>query len=354
MNRLLSSLGALALLTAASSTALAQGGGMGRFRVPFPGRNPAAATPFELAIARGDQALRRGDYATAQQQFEAAARLNPTDPRPPFYLGEVALRQQQWPAAEARFREAIRRNPRMAEAHADLGTALREQGRAGDATAAYQTAIRLDPSLSEAHFGLAMLLEDAGQRERALAEYRAAVRLAPNDPMPALNLGILLASERPPQGSQPRAEAFRMLQSAVRNAGGERAVLVSAGPALRLLGEHALAADVLERARAQGGAPSASLLGELAQALWAAGNPRLALQRIGEALAVDAQNAELHYVRGLMLAQRGERAEALAEMRAVVRLGAGTPLAQRAQQRASELQRAPAAAPAGRPAPPRR
>ena len=305
----------------------------------MPGQN-RNASPFDLAIGRGDQALRRGEFDAARVQFEDAARLNPRDARPPFYLGEVALRQSQWPAAEARFREAIRLNPNMAEAHAELGTALREQNRNADAVAPLEAAIRLDPALGEAHFTLAMTLEDAHQTERAITEYRAAVRLSPDAPMPALNLGILLAASHPAAGTSQRAEAFRLLQSAVRNANGERAVFANAGPALRLLGEHVLAADVLERARAQG-TPTSALLAELAQALWAAGNQPVAIQRIGEAITVEPRRADFRYVRGLMLAQQGNAAAATADLRQVVQLAAGTPLAQRAQQALTRVQAVP-------------
>jgi Flp pilus assembly protein TadD len=121
--------------------------------------------------------------------------------------------------------------------------------------------------------------------------------------------------------------------------------LVGAGPALRLIGELALAADALERAGAQGN-PTATLLAELAQALWASGNQTLALQRVGEAIALDGQNAEVHYVRGLMLAQRGDRPAATAEMRTVVRLANGGPLGSRAEQRLRELQHGPGGGPA--------
>ncbi len=315
---------------------------MGRIPIPLPGQN-RQATPFDLAIGRGDQALRRGQYSEAMLQFQQARTLNATDARPSFYIGETLIRQGQYAQAEAHLRNAIRLNPRMAEAHADLGTVLRELHRSAEAVAEFQAALQLDPTLSEAHAGMAMSLEDAGQTDRAIAEYRRAVALAPTSPMPALNLGILLANTHPAAGTQARAEAFRMLQAAVRNANNDRAVLANAGPALRAVGEHALAAQVLERARAAG-TPTAALLGELAQALWASGNRPVALQRIAEAVALDAANGGLHYVRGLMLADQGQLAEATAEMRRVVQAGGDAALVERARQRLADLQRASAQA----------
>ena len=70
----------------APETAIAQM----RFPIQLPGQQSRAATPFELAIGRGDQALRNSNYDEAQRQFEQANRLNNRDARPPFYMGEIA------------------------------------------------------------------------------------------------------------------------------------------------------------------------------------------------------------------------------------------------------------------------
>lgn len=308
-----------------------------RIPITLPGQRAPQATPFDLAIARGDRALQEGRLEDAQAQFETAARLNAQDARPAFYLGEIARRREQWTVAEAQFRAAITRNARMAEAHASLGAVLRELDRAPDAVRAFEAALRIDPQLGEAHYGLALCLEDAGQRDRAISEYRAAIRLSPRDPMPALNLGILLASDRPARGTQPRAEALSLLQSAMRNGADNVAVLTAVGPALRALGEHASAADALERARARSQTPSPSLLGELAQALWAAGQRPQALARIGEAVQRAPTAAELHYVRALMQAESGDRAAAQASLRLAIQHGGSSPLAARARQRLTAL-----------------
>jgi tetratricopeptide (TPR) repeat protein len=308
-----------------------------RIPIPLPGQQNRAPTAFELAIGRGDQALRNSNYDEAERQFNEANRLDARDARPAFYLGEIARRREQWPVAERLFREAIRRNARMAEAHASLGAVLREQGRNPDAIASLEAAIRLDGQLGEAHYGLALALEDAGQRDRAVTEYRSAVRLSPRDPLPALNLGILLANEHPARGTQPRSEALSMLQAAVRNGSDNVAVLSSAGPAFRVLGEFVSAVDALERARARSTPPTATVLAELAQALWAANQRPMALTRIGEAVGRSPSSAELHYVRALMQAESGDRAGAQASLRLAIQHGGTTPLAQRARQRLAAL-----------------
>ncbi len=328
-----------ALFFLVASASVAPAFAQRRIPIPLPGQRAPTATPFDLAIARGDRALQQGQLDEARSQFEQAARLDSRDARPSFYLGEIARRREQWAQAEGHFRAAIQRNARMAEAPASLDAVLRELERAADARASFEQAIRLDSQLGEAHYGLALCLEDAGDRDRAVSSYRTAVRLSPRDAMPALNLGILLASARPARGTQPRGEAISMLQAAMRAAPDDVTVLTSVGPALRLLGEHQSAADALERARARTQSPSPSLLAELAQALWAAGQRPAALARIAEAVQRAQTSAELHYVRALMQAESGDRTAAIASLRLVIQHGANSPLAERARQRIAALSR---------------
>ena len=78
-------------------------------------------------------------------------------------------------------------------------------------------------------------------------------------------------------------------------------------------------------------------MGELAQALWAAGRRPQALARIAEAVQRAPTAAELHYVRALMQLESNDRPGATASLRAVLQHGANTPLAARARQRLAAL-----------------
>lgn len=326
---------ACAALLAWSASTPAAHAQPGRLPIPIRGQ-PRDPTPAEREFSAGDALLQRGDLAGARTRFEAARRLDPRDPRPVFYLGEVARRQEQWADAERLFRDAITLRPTMAEAHAQLGAVLREQDRARDAVAALEAALRIQPSLGEAHHTLALCLEDQGDTTRATQEYRTATRILSSDPFPPLNLGLMLAGQPLAPGAPTRAEALQSLREAVRRGGTNVSVLASAGPAFRRLGEARTAAETLERARAQG-SPTASLLGELAQALWASGDRTVAEQRIGEAIALSPREASLRYLRGLMLAEAHQNARAVEEFRSVVQLDPEGPLAGRARARIQEL-----------------
>jgi Flp pilus assembly protein TadD len=311
-----------------------------RLPIRLPGRfgGPAASaapTPAERAFSDGETQLRQGNVEAARLRFEEARRLDARDARPVFYLGEVARQQERWPDAERLFREATTLNPTMAEAHAQLGAVLREQSRVADAIPVLERALQLRPSLGEARYTLALCLEDQGQRDRAIQEYQRAAQELPSDPMPVLNLGIALASITDRTLAQ-RAQAVRALTEATRRGRDQRDVLAAAGPALRQVGEARAAAVALERARTMG-APTATILGELAQALWVAGDRPVAEQRMQEAIAAAPREASLRYLHGLMLAETGRRNEAAAEFRQAATLAPGTPLAGRAEARAAAL-----------------
>jgi Flp pilus assembly protein TadD len=311
-----------------------------RLPIRLPGRfggaaAAAAPTAAERAFTEGETQLRQGNVEAARLRFEEARRLDGRDARPVFYLGEVARQQERWPDAERLFREAVALGPSMAEAHAQLGAVLREQGRVADAVPALERALQLRPSLGEARYTLALCLEDQGQRDRAVQEYQRAAQELPSDPMPVLNLGIALASI-PERTLAQRAQAVRALTEATRRGRDRRDVLSLAGPALRQVGEARAAVVALERARTMG-APTATILGELAQALWVAGDRPMAEQRMREAIAAAPREAPLRYLHGLMLAETGRRNEAAAAFRQTAALAPGTPLAERATARAASL-----------------
>lgn len=317
-------------LVALPLTSLAQ---PGRFPIPMPGRlgGGAAPTAAEREFSAGEALLRQGDTAGATARFEAARRLDARDPRPPYYLGEVSRRAERWTEAEALFREAVRLRATMAEAHASLGAVLREEGRLPDAIASLEAALRLSSTLGEAHYNLGLCLEDQGDLPRAINEYRRAMQQLASDPMPALNLALALASQPSPSPAQ-RSQALDALREAVRRGSTQRDVLAAAGPAFRQLGEARTAAETLERARAMG-APTAAILGELAQALWVTGDRATAERRMGEAITAAPRDATLRYLYGLMLADAGRRDRAIDEFRQAATLGEGTPIAERARQR---------------------
>lgn len=312
-------------------------------RLPIPIRGMTAEpTAAEREFSAGDALLQRGEFTAARARFEAARRLDPRDPRPVFYLGEVAFREARYAEAEPLFREAVRLRATMAEAHAELGATLRELGRRDDAVASLRAAVRLSPGLGEAHLTLGLCLEDAGDVDGALTAYRAAARALRDEPAPHVSLGLLLASRNPAAGSAEHTEALRALREGARRADRDAASLAAVGPALRRLGDGPGAVRALQRAHALTTSPSASLLAELAQAHYAAGQGPLALRRIDEAVRAAPRDPSVHYVRALLRGAAGDTAGAVASLRDVLRNAPPAELAARARARLTAMGQRPA------------
>ncbi len=323
----------VALLLAAPPEARAQP------RLPFPVRGSRAAepTPAERAYTAGETLLRQGDYPGARRRFEEARRLDPRDARAAFYLGEWEFQQGRFAEALPRFAEALTLDPTLGEAHAQRGAALRALGRLPEAVAALREALRVRPTLGEAHTLLGLCHEDQGDPAAAAAAYRLAMARLRDDPNPALLLATVLVAGNPPAGSPGHTEALRALREAVRRADRDAPALSTAGPLLRRLGDAPGAVRALTRARDLSTAPSAALLGELAQSHAAAGQWPMAQLRVGEAIRAAPDDVGLVYLRGLIRAGAGQAQAAAGDFREVVRRAPNDPIGVRARARLTAL-----------------
>lgn len=121
----------------------------------------------------GVKLMKRGKYAQAQQEFEAA----------------------------------LSKNPDMAAAHNNLGYALRKQGQANydEALSHYDRAIELDPNLAEAYMYRGVLHMLMGDESRALQDHRALTRLDRNL---ADALQAAIASGEEPDGLEGLAKSW--------------------------------------------------------------------------------------------------------------------------------------------------
>lgn len=143
-----------------------------------------------------------GRAAEAQQQDEAALRIDPDDAEAHNNLGLVlAQAKGDLAAASAHFEAAIRLRPDYAEARDNLGMALAGMpGRLPDAVEAYRQALQQDPGYAKAHNDLGIALaRTPGRLDAAVAEFETALRLRPDYAEAAGNLETarqLAAQER--------------------------------------------------------------------------------------------------------------------------------------------------------------
>lgn len=97
------------------------------------------------------------DYAAAEGEWRAVARLIPHSARPYSEIGKLQQQQGRTQEAIGAFTRALEVNPDHAEAQVGLGTLCAQQGRRSEAIRHYREALRLDPTRTEATEGLARL-----------------------------------------------------------------------------------------------------------------------------------------------------------------------------------------------------
>lgn len=150
--------------------------------------DPNSAEAYMLA---GDALDGMKDRMGAIQQYRAAIRANPKEPRVHWSLGYLLWAQSQYKEAAAEFQAELDNNPDDAQsmtylADAEIRSNLYEAGRQ-----LLEKASLIDPGIALIHLDLGIVDDDAGRREDALRELKQAEQLDPNDQNVHWRLGHL-------------------------------------------------------------------------------------------------------------------------------------------------------------------
>lgn len=139
----------------------------------------------------GNALLAAGRLREAEAELQAAARLEPDNPRAYLNLAVIAHQTGRTHEAVALAEQARVCAPRDARVLSSLGSLLDETGRTGEGLQLLEEAVRLDPRLPEAQLNLGVLLAKSGQLARAESCFEQALRLRPGDPVAAGNLNLV-------------------------------------------------------------------------------------------------------------------------------------------------------------------
>ena len=143
-------------------------------------------------LAAGNEALQHNQLATAEQNYNSAAKTAPNDPRTHIALGNLYTVEHNADAAKQEFMRAVELDPKDMRAHLGLGKLYLDQGQFGMAEEQFLAAVVLDPANPEPHVELAKVYEHAGKLDAAERELRTAIGLAPKDGQPHFALANLL------------------------------------------------------------------------------------------------------------------------------------------------------------------
>jgi tetratricopeptide (TPR) repeat protein len=130
-------------------------------------------------VQRGIALARKGDFKKAEETFDQAVALHPSDARALTALGEVQEQLGKLPESIETFREVIELDPRSADAHENLGIALGDRSDLADALNESSIATQLAPRSASAHFLRGRLLSDLGKHEEARGEFQKTLDIAP-------------------------------------------------------------------------------------------------------------------------------------------------------------------------------
>ncbi len=203
-------------------------------------RRPAALAEWHRAHAQ--QLEKQRLYAQAEQEYRAAAELDPQDASLRAALGNVLIQQNKWDDGVAAYREALRLNPDDPASHNNLGVSLASENNLVDAIAEYREALRLKPDYVEAHDNLGSALEKHNDLDESVAEYREVLRLRPKEADGHYHLGIALYRK------DTVDEAIAEYREAIRLRPGFALAHFSLGGALYNQGDHEAGLEQLRTA----------------------------------------------------------------------------------------------------------
>jgi Flp pilus assembly protein TadD len=160
----------------------------------------------------GGALILEGREEEAHGHFEAAARINPTDPMSHSNLGTYFQTHHQSREAVAEYETALRLTSDpgfLAQTYANLGAAHRALGEDAEARESFMHALRLNPNQPNAWFGLGLVARTQGNLAEAVSDLARSLELQPT-PQAYFEIGRTLAQA----GRIP--EALEAFQSALQ------------------------------------------------------------------------------------------------------------------------------------------
>lgn len=198
----------------------------------------------EKAVRRGNEALRNGDFEAAEKQFREALAKDPHYDDARLGLSHTLLKLRRLQDAYDHAARVILTNPLSARAHALLGSVVLASGDFQDSVEEFRTALSLQENEALAIAGLAMVDFYENRLDLAMKGLRRAASIDAEEPDYIFNLGQAAArSERykeaadayerfliiAPKTDEDRRARIRGLIDFLRYLGKQGALYVPAG-----------------------------------------------------------------------------------------------------------------------------
>lgn len=323
------------LLVALSSAVLpwvgACGGGQPAAQSPDPvdllepSEEEGVAAASSDAVQKGIDALQAQDFEKARDILADAHGAQPDDPQAAFYYG-VALEGVGDPqAAVTAYQKALQLDPKLTEASQNLSAALLEQEDAEGALRVADAGLAHRPDDGGLLANRALALEAMGSPD-ALSAYAKALDKAPNNTGLRFNYASALAA------AGKRDQAVAELKKIPTDDPEFASAVATTFYQLKAFEE---CLGILDKAVAR--QPSADLHVRRGACRQGKDDKAGALEDYRAAVKLDAQFAPGHFYLGRYLAAQGKKAEARAALQKALELGANTPIAGAAKKALTDL-----------------
>ena len=304
----LASIGPLALVGAAVSTALNPLGRIKPFLLPV----LCAALLIPLGWRTWQHS---GVYHDEETLWRSTLAVNPRSWMAHNNLAIQLLNRDELDEAVTHFEEALRLDPNYAEARFNLGNAFFRLRRAADARREYERALELNPRIAVAQTNLGILLLELGETKEGIKHLEEAVRIEPRAAVAQQRLSDALVKEGREAEAVQHFEAAAKVDPAAASTDAQNLI------ALALLREGKPAEALAQANRTLEATPNSTtaltnygiILAELRQL-------DEAVAQFEKALEIDASNAEAHYNLGNALLMRREVPEAMKHFQEAVAL----------------------------------
>jgi tetratricopeptide (TPR) repeat protein len=143
-------------------------------------------------LAAGDAAMQKTELPQAEQNYQAAAKAAPNDPRVHIALGNLYVFEQKPTLAQVEFMRVLELQPDNVAAHSALGGLYESEAQLGAAQEQYLAAVALKPTDPAYRIQLGSVLAKANKPGWAELELRTAIGLQPKNAQAHLALANLL------------------------------------------------------------------------------------------------------------------------------------------------------------------
>jgi len=250
-------------------------------------------------------------------KMKAALAIEPPNAELHDELGSLYAQQKNWASAQDEFAAAIRINPNLAVAHLHLGLAMQAQGEKDGLTELAQ-ASQIAPQNTVIAIEYGKALAASGQDEQAIPVFEHVLELDPASPAASYQLALAL------QRSSKVQEAILLLKKVVATEPNNAEAMTNLGMALCQAQLANDAVPVLQRAVAL--APeSVTAHQDLAAAYVQLSQFSDAVSELHQAIKLAPDQPQLHYNLGLAFKMQDDAAEAIPELQTAERLDLSAP-----------------------------